>query len=568
MLSEPHLLTPSIGAPIVFDQPKSQLTSPGSAVNFGVGVHGAEPFGYRWRFNSQGVAGGTNESLMIDGVTTNRAGLYDVEVTNKFGTTLSTAAELAVSPTDGTPLIGVNGLVRPSFTVADVASVQVVIATAIASPTVFFTLDGSPPGFNSAVYAGPFPVASLATIRAIAYDAAFNSRESAPVSVTFVLTPPLVKVEGVVAAQHAFTNVGSVLIEISSPHPTAGIFYTLDGTVPDLLSRYYTGPFSVTNSLEIRAMARTPELESASAGPVKVDLWQLHSLTAGTAGGGIVTHDPPGTIFRNDAQVTLTATPAPGWFFLRWIGDAVGSNAVVTVPMSADRNVQAVFGTPIVASVVGDGSVRFNLAMAFHPYGSSVQAIAVPGPGRFFALWGGAASGNVNPGLVRVTNASPNVSALFADLPSDRFALTVIPNGKGSIAVAPLGNSFTNGQGISVFASAAPGARFYSWTGDAEGKSNSLFLTMTRTTTLTANFSGGFYPLLISTSDHFPGDGFGISLSGEPDREIIINISTNLVDWHLLDTVWNADGMMDYFDPGATNSALRFYRTQQAPLSP
>jgi len=50
--------------------------------------------------------------------------------------------------------------------------------------------------------------------------------------------------------------------------------------------------------------------------------------------------------FSPGASVTLTATPAPGYIFSNWDGDASGDNASVTIVMNSNKVVTAYFVTP------------------------------------------------------------------------------------------------------------------------------------------------------------------------------------------------------------------------------
>jgi CBS domain-containing protein len=58
-------------------------------------------------------------------------------------------------------------------------------------------------------------------------------------------------------------------------------------------------------------------------------------------GQGIVT--PSGGIYDQDTQVILTATPASGWAFLRWLGDVHALENPVTVTVDATMTVIAEF---------------------------------------------------------------------------------------------------------------------------------------------------------------------------------------------------------------------------------
>ena len=126
--------------------------------------------------------------------------------------------------------------------------------------------------------------------------------------------------------------------------------------------------------------------------------------------------DPPDGAYLSDGTATVTATPAPGWTFLQWLGDATAGNPVISVSMSRNQCVQAVFGTSVGQSVVGNGSVMRSPALTLSPYGTTVRLTALPQAGNYFALWGNAASGTNNPMSFTVTSANPTVTAVFATL--------------------------------------------------------------------------------------------------------------------------------------------------------
>ena len=71
------------------------------------------------------------------------------------------------------------------------------------------------------------------------------------------------------------------------------------------------------------------------------------------AGAGTVTKSPNSTSYAPNASVQLTATPATGYKFVGWSGDATGSASSTTVTMSADRSVTAKFEL-----VSGDGTTN------------------------------------------------------------------------------------------------------------------------------------------------------------------------------------------------------------------
>jgi uncharacterized repeat protein (TIGR02543 family) len=69
----------------------------------------------------------------------------------------------------------------------------------------------------------------------------------------------------------------------------------------------------------------------------------LYALTTGVTGSGTITRSPAKSGYTYGEQVTLTATPAPGWSFQGWSGGLTGANNPATVTTSADAVITAVF---------------------------------------------------------------------------------------------------------------------------------------------------------------------------------------------------------------------------------
>ena len=76
--------------------------------------------------------------------------------------------------------------------------------------------------------------------------------------------------------------------------------------------------------------------------------------------------------------------------------------------------------------------------------------------------------------------------------------------------------------------------------------------------TVTANFSGGVYPVqfaapAVSTTN------IQFSLVGAPQQAYDVDVSTNLTDWMLFKTVTNTNGAIPLKD-STTTSAAKYYR--------
>ncbi|MCU0782511.1 MAG: chitobiase/beta-hexosaminidase C-terminal domain-containing protein [Verrucomicrobia bacterium] len=275
----------------------------------------------------------------------------------------------------------------------------------------------------------------------------------------------------------------------------AAIYFTLDGSSPDFTDIPYTGPFTLTSSATIRAIAyNAAYTDSAEAAPITVQIAPTYPLAASTPGGGSVSVSPAaysdGNRYVSNTVVTLTATPASGWSFLHWTGDSSETTNVTTVLMDRPRAVQAVFGTSLNLFTNGNGQLLLNPATGPYAFGSTVQLTALPAPGAYFFGWAGAASGFSNPLFITATNAS-GLTALFGALNASQVSLTVLPNGNGTVSVSPGKNVYTNGETVTLTAWPGANQRFANWSGDASGNLNPLQLTLTASQVITANFVPG-----------------------------------------------------------------------------
>ncbi len=93
----------SAQSPMITVQPTSQTVSVGSNVAFSVVAAGAQPLTYQWRFNGTPITGATSPIYGIANVQAVNAGAYTVVVTNSFGSVVSSAAILTVTPGATTP---------------------------------------------------------------------------------------------------------------------------------------------------------------------------------------------------------------------------------------------------------------------------------------------------------------------------------------------------------------------------------------------------------------------------------------------------------------------------------
>ena len=143
---------------------------------------------------------------------------------------------------------------------------------------------------------------------------------------------------------------------------------------------------------------------------------QIHTLTTSVnaTGGGSVS--PASGSYDAGSAVTLTGTPAAGYRFDRWYGDASGATATVTITMNSDKSTSAAFKKvfALTTSVNPAGSGSVSPASGNYDDGAILTLIAQAASGYRFDHWEGDASGNVTANVSMSSNKS--VIAFFKTL--------------------------------------------------------------------------------------------------------------------------------------------------------
>ena len=126
---------------------------------------------------------------------------------------------------------------------------------------------------------------NLLPVNSGAYDVvitnAFGQSASPPAELV-VSQPdgtPLIAINEQSGPSFSFTNIAAVEIEILTAFSGGTIFYTRDGSRPDFGSAVYSGPFILTRSAVIRAVAYDTNFNAMEGNPVSVNL----ALTPPTA---------------------------------------------------------------------------------------------------------------------------------------------------------------------------------------------------------------------------------------------------------------------------------------------
>ena len=520
------------------------------------GVHIADGTGNLRRFDYDGnqawslnTASSPVEEMLID-AGGNRFFSTVNRYVGKLGPEFVTAPSITVSPQGLTTFSGSNVVLTLS-------------ATASGPVRYYWYRDGSfVAGGTNATLMLPAASSTQSGSYTVIVSNFLNSVTSSPAVVRIKSVQFFIGSQMLTNGTYNFINPPT--LTILSAFTNGSRFYTTDGLPPSFASTFYTDPFVISNNATIRALGYSADFnQSEEADPVELVFPPKHSLTATLLGPGSVVLNPPGGLYQTSTVVSVTATPSPGWTFLYWAGDAAGVSPSINLTMDQNKSVQAVFGSSLATTTAGGGQVLTYPSGVNYPYGTVLRLTAVPDSGKYFGVWGNAASGNVNPLYFSLTNPSPTVSSFFVAVPSGQAALTVLINGPGSVTVDPPGNIFGTNQTISLTASPLAGQGFTGWAGDASGTSSQLLVPMTQSRVISANFTN--WPVLIVSGQSLTPQGFQFKLVSGPGLAYEVQSSSNLSAWSSLGPVTNVSGEMLFLDPAATNNSRRFYKATPWP---
>ncbi|MDQ2657952.1 MAG: hypothetical protein M3Y60_11075, partial [Bacteroidota bacterium] len=127
-----------------------------------------------------------------------------------------------------------------------------------------------------------------------------------------------------------------------------------------------------------------------------------YNLFVQTQGQGITQKTPDVNRYEGAQQLTVTATPATGWVFAGWQGDAIGFDNPLTVNLSSDLTIVAVFTEPLAAPAVTGSEICGPGTATLHASGAmGAQA---------YAWFTDPTGGNPIPGQSAATYTTPPLS--------------------------------------------------------------------------------------------------------------------------------------------------------------
>ena len=258
---------------------------------------------------------------------------------------------------------------------------------------------------------------------------------------------------------------------------TAAVGYTFSGWTGDATGA--TNPVSVT-------------MDAAKSVTANYTA-NTYALTITSAHGTVVANPTPSPYAYNTV-VSLTATPAVGYTFSGWSGDATGATNPVSVTMDAAKSVTANYTANTYALTItsAHGTVVANPTPSPYAYNTVVSLTATAAVGYTFSGWTGDATGTANPVSVTM-DAAKSVTANYT---ANTYALT-ITSAHGTVIANPTPSPYAYNTVVSLTATAAVGYTFSGWTGDVSGTTNPVSVTMDAAKNVTANYTLNTYALTI-----------------------------------------------------------------------
>ena len=86
----------SIEPAAIAQQPQSQTINVDEALELVLEARGGKPFSYQWRHNGIPISNADSPSLLLEGISVKQGGLYDVIVSNRLGSVVSSEAQVTV----------------------------------------------------------------------------------------------------------------------------------------------------------------------------------------------------------------------------------------------------------------------------------------------------------------------------------------------------------------------------------------------------------------------------------------------------------------------------------------
>ncbi len=206
-------------------------------------------------------------------------------------------------------------------------------------------------------------------------------------------------------------------------------------------------------------------------------------------GGSVLVNPAPGDDgeYAYGTQVTLTASPAPGYGWKNWTGTGKDTSNPITITISSDKHVTVTFELRFLLTInnqamVGSstdftgGSVSVNPAPGTdgrYTKDTITTLTAISASGYRFDRWSGDVSDTVTSIIISM-NANKSIAANFIKV----YTLTTSVSPAEGGAISPSSGTYDEGASVILTAIPATGYRFDRWSGDVSDNVTPVTITI------------------------------------------------------------------------------------------
>ena len=264
--------------------------------------------------------------------------------------------------------------------------------------------------------------------------------------------------------------------------------------------------------------------------------YTLAAVATPTAGG---TASGAGSYNSGDV-VTAKATPAAGYVFIGWSGDASGTSTSIAITMDGNKSVTANFQVKApdkytLATTTLPAAGGTVIGAGSYNSGDVVTVKATPATGYIFTGWSGDVTGTSSSVSITM-DGNKSVTANF-QLIKYTLAAVATPTAGGTVSGA---GSYNSGDVVTVKATPATGYIFTGWSGDVTGTSSSVTITMDGSKSVTANFQLKAPDKYTLTTAASPSAGGAVSGAGSYNSGDVVMVKATPATGYIF-TGWSGD---------------------------
>jgi hypothetical protein len=560
--------------PTIAAQPQSQLVLSGANALLAVSAHGAAPLTFQWfkdgipLADSGHIAGAHTSTLVITNTAVSDSGLYSVVVSNTFGVTNSSLATLVVRQQQQCVVTGnlnaggaVTKKVMVSGNRAYLGNGHNDSLTVLGNLDIVDVSNPSGPSRMGGTVVGYSDINSVAIVGDLAYLAVGFSIPMG-LAIVNVSNPVAPAVLGTYDMSGAVQHGNDVVISGSTAYLAAGgtgTLHVFDVSNPTNIARwggwtnsYTAGNLDLSGNLAYVAASGLHVIDVSNPGsPVRIG-----GTSPGYIGSVAVSGSLAYTVGSQDLRVYDVANPSN----VVW-------RASVSLSNASDLTL---CGNTAYVACGSNGVTMVDVSIPTAP--AIVGTVATPGEARSLAVVGNLAY--VADGLAGLTIISLGTNSAPSILNPPQ-GQSVPAGGSALFSIGANGTSPLRYQWLFANAPLAGATNSLLWlanVGASQAGGYSVIIAndygsvTSSVATLAVQLPQPPTPTLLTADGGFgvSAGQFGFNLAGPSGLVVIIEASTNLVNWLPIQTNALINGQVRFTDPQSRAFSKRFYRARFA----